>query len=124
MYTVLIIDANPTTLRVTQAPLERLAGWQTLLANSEREGFTLVQQAQPDAILLNLVMPAMDCLTTLRHLRAHPVTQAMPVILLTASPPTVWPQMVAGLPITGIIHTPFKAPAFVQQMRSLLHWYA
>jgi len=124
MYTVLIIDDDPFIREAAKTSIELVAGWKTLLATSGREGLTIAQREQPEAILLDVEMPEMDGLTTLRHLRSHPTTQDIPVILFTALPPVVLQQMFAGLPLTGTIHKPFEVTELVKQMRSLLHWYA
>jgi CheY-like chemotaxis protein len=123
MYTILIVDDDPGLRTVTQASIERLAGWQTLLAGSGREGLTMAQQAQPDAILLDVAMPDMNGLTTLQHLQSNPLTQPIPVILFTSLPPIRVQQLFAGLPLTGLIHKPFQVTDLVPQRRSLLHWY-
>ncbi len=123
MYTVLIVDDDPGIRKAAQASIELVAGWQTLLADSGPAGLDLAQTQQPDAILLDVVMPAMDGMTTLYHLQANPLTQPIPVILFTSLAAVVWQPAGTGLPITGIIPKPFEVIELVQQMRSLLHWY-
>ncbi len=122
MYTILIVDDDPSIRQATQAPLELLAGWKTLLAGSGREGLALAQEKQPDAILLDVLMPEMDGIMTLKHLQSLPATQSIPVILFTSQPSRVIHQTFAGLPITGIIHKPFDVTELIQQIRTFLNW--
>jgi CheY-like chemotaxis protein len=42
------------------------------------------ETSQPDAILLDVMMPDMDGATTFRQLQANTATQHIPTILLTA----------------------------------------
>ena len=46
--------------------------------------FAAMQEAQPDLILLDIMLPGEDGLTILRKLRASPQTSALPVIMITA----------------------------------------
>lgn len=119
---ILIIDDETGIRKITQISLNAIAGWTVLEAASGQTGLTMAQTEQPHAILLDVMMPGMDGLTTLQHLKTNPDTQAIPVILLTAKAQISEQQQFVGLPIAGIITKPFKAPDLVDQMRSLLHW--
>lgn len=119
---VLIIDDETGIRKITQISLKAIAGWEVLEAASGQEGVAIAQAEQPDAILLDVMMPGMDGITTFQHLQANPDTQAIPVILLTAKAQVAEQQAFVQLPVIGLITKPFKAPDLVKQMRSLLHW--
>ncbi|PZV00673.1 MAG: two-component system response regulator [Leptolyngbya sp.] len=120
MYTVLIIDDDFSIRIATQASIEIVAGWKTLLAASGAEGLTIAQAESPDVILLDVMMPEMDGVTTLRHLRSHPATRSIPVILFTSAIPESDPRVFSELSILGIISKPFDATELVEQMQALL----
>ncbi len=119
---ILIIDDEPGIRRITQISLNMIAGWEVLAAASGQEGVAIAQAEQPDAILLDMMMPVMDGVATLKQLQMNPDTKKIPVILLTAKAQISEQQEFAELPIIGIITKPFKAPDLVQQMCALLHW--
>lgn len=119
---VLIIDDDMGIRKITQISLQAIANWEVLMAPSGREGITIAQTEQPDAILLDVMMPEMDGISTFQQLRANPATRAIPVILLTAKAQVFEQQQLAELPVAGIITKPFKAPDLVQEMCNLLHW--
>ncbi|HSM82883.1 MAG TPA: response regulator [Nodosilinea sp.] len=120
MYTVLIVDDDDNIRLATQASIEIVAGWRTLLAASGAEGLALALAQKPDVILLDLMMPDMDGITTLRHLRSHPATQSIPVILFTSVIPQPDPEAFSELSILGVISKPFDAKNLVAQMQALL----
>lgn len=120
---ILIIDDEMGIRKITQISLKAVAQWEVLVAASGWEGLAIAQAEQPDAILLDVMMPEMDGITTFQHLQANPKTQHIPTIFLTAKAQISEQQQFTKLPITGIITKPFKAPDLVKQMRSLLGWH-
>jgi CheY-like chemotaxis protein len=120
---VLIIDDEVGIRKITQIALNAIAGWEVLMAESGPEGIAIAQTAQPDAILLDVMMPEMDGIATFENLQANGATQTIPVILLTAKAQLFERQQFTALGVTGVITKPFKAPELVQQMRDLLHWH-
>ncbi len=46
-------------------------------------GFKLVQEENPDLILLDIIMPKLDGFSVLRKLKEDPKTKNVPVVLLT-----------------------------------------
>jgi CheY-like chemotaxis protein len=122
MRKILIIDDDSKIRQTTQLLLEVMTGWETLVAASGQEGLALAQSKQPDAILLDVLMPDMNGVTTLQKLQANATTQSIPVILFTSMNQEVVQQKFAQLPITGIIPKPFEAHELVEKMRSFLNW--
>jgi CheY-like chemotaxis protein len=80
---VLLVDDEDDIREVAQVSLEMTAGWEVLTAGSGNEGLATAAAEQPDAILLDMMMPDMDGPTTFQSLRANQSTQHIPVVLLT-----------------------------------------
>lgn len=119
---VLIIDNEPSIQEVAQICLETVAGWQVLTASSGQEGLILAQAEQPDAILLDVMMPDMDGPTTFQHLQANASTLHIPVILLTAKVQEADYQRYAELGMKATIAKPFDPLQLATQIASVLHW--
>lgn len=81
--TVLWIDDDRLLLSLCAPSLER-EGYRMLLATDGATGIEIAKKEQPDAILLDIVMPIMGGLEACRRLRAEPNLGATPIILLTA----------------------------------------
>lgn len=58
-------------------------GFEVQLASSGERGIALVETFVPDMILLDLQMPGMDGVATLKEIRAHDWGKNIPVIILT-----------------------------------------
>lgn len=119
---VLIIDDDAGIGKIVQISLHIIARWEVLIASSGKEGIAIAIDKFPDAILLDVMMPEMDGITTFEYLQADPTLQSIPTILLTAKVQTTEQWQFPELAVTGVITKPFKANDLVNQMRSFLNW--
>lgn len=119
---ILVIDDEDGIREIIQICLEVAAGWEVLTAASGSEGLAIAKQQQPDAILLDVMMPDMDGPTTFRQLQADATTAHIPTILLTAKAKISEQQQFIDLGVTGVITKPFKAQELVDQIRAILNW--
>jgi signal transduction histidine kinase len=79
---ILIIDDVAENIQVLAAALPDL--YEVQFATSGPEGLQKVQQQRPDVILLDVMMPVMDGMEVLAELKANPLSESIPVILVTA----------------------------------------
>jgi CheY-like chemotaxis protein len=122
MKRILVVDNEDYIQAATQISLETMAGWQVMTAGSGREGLLKAEAEQPDAILLDFMMPEMDGMMTFQQLQANPLTQAIPVILLTGDLQSADSQNCRNLGIKAMIAKPFDPLALAQQIANLLEW--
>ncbi|MGA9381326.1 MAG: response regulator [Phormidium sp.] len=119
---VLIIDDEPDVRAVVEGCLEDIAGWDVVTAASGQEGLVKVESDQPNAIVLDIMMPGMDGFAFLRELRTRPEGRSIPVVLLTAKVNPTDPQVLSELSINGIISKPFDPFMISQQVADFLGW--
>jgi two-component system, OmpR family, response regulator ResD len=77
---VLVVDDEPVITEVVSRYLTR-AGYETRLAGSGQQAMSLAQQAPPDLVVLDVMLPGFDGIEVMRRLRER---GAVRVILLTA----------------------------------------
>jgi signal transduction histidine kinase len=65
---VLVVDDEKIILDLT-AMILRSRGYHVLTAQSAREGFEIIERENPAVVLLDYMMPVMDGMTALRHIR-------------------------------------------------------
>jgi diguanylate cyclase (GGDEF)-like protein len=80
---VLIVDDDPLMRRIVSQSLDRDA-YDLVEAESGRSGIDCALEQRTDLILLDVMMPEMDGFEVIRRLRSHPMTQGIPIIILTA----------------------------------------
>jgi CheY-like chemotaxis protein len=119
---VLVIDDETAIQEVIQCCLEDIGGWQVWLASSGAEGLKLAQQHLPDGILLDVMMPELDGLATLKQIRATPIIQSIPVAFLTARAQYSDRLQFAHLDVMGLIVKPFDPLALIDQIVATFGW--
>jgi len=80
--TILIVDDDEGVTQ-TFARMLKLEGFEVKTALNAETGLHVAEQAQPDAIILDLRMPLLDGLGFMRRLRAAPEQRKTPVAIVT-----------------------------------------
>ena len=119
---VLLVDDDDLIREVTQVALEVVGGWQVVTASGGAEGITRAKEEQPDAILMDVMMPGMDGPTAFGHLQDDPHTREIPVILLTAKAQSRDRQNWQHLDLAGVITKPFDPMQLPSTVRRMLGW--
>lgn len=119
---VLVIDDEDDIREVAKISLELMAGFKVILAASGKEGIKKAEKEQPDAILLDVMLPDMDGIETLVKLQENPLTKDIPVIFLTAKTQASDQYRFAKLGIKAIIAKPFKPAYLAQHIFTSLGW--
>ncbi|MDJ0345096.1 response regulator transcription factor [Streptomyces sp. H10-C2] len=114
---ILIVDDEPAVREALQRSLA-FEGYGTAIAADGMAALDQVDGYQPDAIILDVLMPRMDGLTTARRLRATGVT--VPILMLTA-------RDTVGDRVTGLdagaddyLVKPFELDELLARLRALL----
>src|SRR5215470_8206283 len=122
MRRILIIDDEDDIREVAALSLEATAGWQVLTANSGAQGIEKAIAEQPDAILMDVMMPGVDGPTTFRHMRQIPAICHIPVLLLTAKVQGVDKRRFADLGVAAVLFKPFDPLTLAEQIVEALRW--
>lgn len=119
---VLVIDDEEYVREVIQICLETVAGWQVITANSGIHGIELAQKEQPDAILLDVMMPEMDGIMTVKNLQLNKLTSYIPIVLLTAKAEVAQDQELTDIGVKATIPKPFEPLELPNQIAKALNW--
>jgi two-component system, OmpR family, response regulator MprA len=114
---ILVVDDEPSVRDALDRAL-RLDGYKVRLAQDGREALDLLADDPPDAVVLDVLMPAPDGLEVTRRLRA--AGDRTPVLLLTARDAV--PDRVKGLDAGAddYLVKPFALEELTARLRALL----
>jgi signal transduction histidine kinase/DNA-binding response OmpR family regulator len=79
---VLVVDDDAAARDLISRGLQR-EGFRVVSTGSGEEALRLAREERPDAISLDVLMPAMDGWTVLRSLKAEPSTASIPVVMVS-----------------------------------------
>lgn len=80
---ILLVEDNEANI-ATLIDYLQVQDYQVCLARNGREAVDIAKEKKPDLILMDIQMPEMDGIEATRRLQADPLTEAIPIIALTA----------------------------------------
>ncbi len=81
--TVLVIEDDPDIRELLSFSLLK-EGWAVVMSGDGESGLESLLEADPDCVVLDIMLPGMDGLDVLRTIKAEPSHRRLPVILTTA----------------------------------------
>ncbi|MBE9229027.1 hybrid sensor histidine kinase/response regulator [Phormidium sp. LEGE 05292] len=81
--TLLIVDDNPTNIKLLYDLLKE-HGFRILVAKDGQSAIEKLEVANPDLVLLDVMMPGIDGFTTCQIVKSNPKYQDLPIIFMTA----------------------------------------
>lgn len=116
---ILYVEDEPDIQAVAQIALENVGGFTVQICSSGQEAIDAGPGFKPDLLLLDVMMPGMDGVTTLNELRKLPGLKKIPAMFMTAK---VQPQEVEQLLAEGaidVIPKPFDPMTLSENIKSL-----
>jgi two-component system, cell cycle response regulator len=92
---VLLVDDEPDQVEMYQLALE-LAGFEVSSAYTGADGLARARERPPAAIVLDLRLPDISGWDVCAALKADPLTEAVPIIILTAAASTTLAEQAAA----------------------------
>ena len=116
---VLVVDDDLSIRRLLIALLRR-QGYETIEAHNGREALAEMRAANPDLVIMDLVMPEMSGWDVLRERDADPTLQKIPMLVVTASNIQKARIDVLQQQVCGLISKPFDLDTVVATVNSCL----
>ena len=114
--TILLIDDDATLSELLSEQL-RMAGYRALSAGDGASGLRAADEARPDLVILDVMMPGMDGWTVCERLRAKSMT---PIILLTAKGEEIDKLRGFRLGVDDYVTKPFSFAEMVARVGAVL----
>jgi putative two-component system response regulator len=111
---IMFVDDNTTNLTVGKNILQE--SYNVLTVNSGERALELLEKILPDMILLDVDMPGIDGIETIKRIKASGATSHIPVIFLTARDDAKSELDGLALGAVDYIHKPFSAPLLLKRI--------
>jgi CheY-like chemotaxis protein len=106
---ILIVDDSETFLMYFSILLRRM-GFNVIPADNGMTALKLLRVLMPDIVILDIAMPQMDGITTLRYIKGDMHTTNIPVIIVTVSSDPKYHEECEKLGCSGYLTKPVKVP--------------
>lgn len=121
---ILVVEDDPDIQMVAGMGLRAVGGFTVELASSGAEAIQIAPEFKPDLILLDVMMPEMDGISTFKALQDLPAVAAVPVVFLTAKVQTHEVSQYRQLGAVDVIAKPFDPmtlPSLLHQIWTQIH---
>ena len=119
MSTVLVVDDQPELRLLFQRVLEN-QGYRVCTAENGADGLKVIEQCDPQLVLLDLARPRMDGLGFLRAIREQPRWAKLPVIMLSG---LMSAEQIAAARELGVADRLVKAEFSMKELRARVARY-
>ena len=120
-YKILIVDDEPNNLQLLRQILKDQ--YTLAFAKNGQEAIRITGEQQPDLILLDVMMPDMDGHEVCMRLKGDPLTNAIPIIFVTALDSTSDEQAGFDLGAVDYVSKPVSAPVVRARVKTHLRLY-
>jgi CheY-like chemotaxis protein len=119
MIRVLIAEDNAVNRELLRELLE-LRGYTVLEACDGQEALHVIEQAQPQLLLLDIGMPVMDGFAVIRRIRENPRLARLPVVAVTAYAMHGDREKILNSGFDGYLSKPVNARSLAEELNRLL----
>ena len=112
---IMVVDDSLTVRKITSRILSR-AGYQVLTATDGVDALEKMQEFTPDVMILDIEMPRMDGFALVRELRRVPVTENLPIIMITSRTANKHREYAMQLGVNTYLGKPYQEDELLQKI--------
>jgi two-component system phosphate regulon response regulator PhoB len=116
---IVVIEDEEDILEVIAYNLRR-EGFEVTTSTSGEDGLAKIDRGAPNLVILDLMLPEIDGLDLCRKLKADPVTQAVPIIMVTAKGEESDVVLGLGMGADDYMVKPFSPKELVARVKAVL----
>ncbi len=117
---ILLVDDEPDIRTIAELGLRAVGGHVVVMAANGHDACVMALAAQPDVVLLDMMMPGMDGLATFDKLKHGEKTAHLPVIFVTAKVQKSEVAHYLALGAKGVISKPFDPMTLAHEVSEIM----
>lgn len=116
---IMLVEDDEQIAFMTLIALQDIGNFEVLHCSGGQAALDAFDDFEPQIVLMDVMMPEMDGLETLKALRRNPRASDVPVVFMTAKVQTHQQQGYYDLGAVGVIAKPFDPITLSQQVSDL-----
>lgn len=116
---ILYVEDDKDIQTIGKITLETFGSFSVHTCNSGKEALNLIKDINPDLVLMDVMMPEMDGITTMQELKKDPELSEIPVIFMTAKAQVHEVERYNELGVAGVIIKPFDPVKLCSQISEI-----
>jgi two-component system, chemotaxis family, chemotaxis protein CheY len=116
---VLVVDDQESMRQLVMSSLRAIGVQRIATAGNGEEALAELRYGQTDLVLLDVEMPRLGGVDTLKAIRANPDMAKLPVIMMTGRTEASLVQEITALGVSGYLVKPVSAAALAARIQAL-----
>jgi two-component system alkaline phosphatase synthesis response regulator PhoP len=116
---ILVVEDENDILEVIQYNLAR-EGYKVTCTRDGDQGLTRIKRDAPDLVILDLMLPGLDGIEVCRRIKQDPITNGIPVIMVTAKSEESDVILGLGVGADDYLTKPFSPKELVARVKTVL----
>ena len=116
---IVVIEDETDILEVIAYNLKR-EGYEVVTSTSGEDGLQKIEKSKPNLVVLDLMLPEIDGIELCRKLKSDPLTQAIPVIMVTAKGEESDVVLGLGVGADDYVTKPFSPRELTARVKAVL----
>ena len=119
MSTILIVEDNEKNMKLARDVLQS-RGYVTLEAVTGEDGVRMAIEKKPDLVLMDIQLPGINGIESLRRVREDPGCAHIPIVAFTASVMSTDRSQISEAGFDGFIGKPINLKEFLETVKRVL----
>ena len=120
MYNILIVDDEPTNIKLVAGILSKIKDYKLSFATGGQKALMMLNDKNYDLVLLDIMMPDIDGFKVFEKMNKTPLLKDIPVIFLTAKTDPASIAKALGMGAADYIIKPINAIELISRVKSFI----
>lgn len=116
---IFCVDDEDDILEVVKLSLEAIGGFTVSTCSGSQNCISAIENAQPNLVILDVMMPNMDGPTTLGLIKKNDKINKIPVIFMTAKVQQSEIDEYLSMGVVGVVSKPFDPMTLPDEIRAI-----
>ncbi len=116
---IMLVEDEPDIQLIARLALEAIGGFTLAVCDSARHALEVAPSWSPDLIMLDVMMPGIDGVTTFKKMQENPQLAKVPIIFMTAKARSSEVIIYKEMGALGVVAKPFDPMTLAEKVKAI-----